>query len=157
MYTAILSVTIRIIEVVAIIMMYIAAVKGCRRAKELQEYVTQLEIEKNDSELKKARVDYKMIADLNAVSKYLIDNLPRVYETYKVPMNLKKYLVDYLRFFAEYDKDEFEWLASRIKNFNNCDSVAAEAKLVHTHITKGTVKKERALQAIVYLIIKAKS
>ena len=92
-FADVLSILIRIVEVAAIILMYIAAVNSCKKAKELEKYVNDLERERTDKEVSDARKDYKMIADLNAVSKYLIDNLPRVSVTYRVPMNLKKYLV----------------------------------------------------------------
>ena len=62
----------------------------------------------------------------------------------------------YLSYFREYD-EEYHWDITKVKPFTQDTTVAKEAKVLLNHIKEGSYdeEKDRVLQAIAYLILKA--
>jgi len=150
-----LNVILNLVQLVAVVILYICAVILNKKNKELKYENELLNADLNQTRLNESATLYSLCGNLNRVSKTILDKLPKTLDSYRVSLEMKKTIMMYIAYYREYD-EEFDWDLTKVKAFTEETTVAKEAKILLTHIKEGSTaeEKERVQQAIAYLLLK---
>lgn len=156
MSTTIINIIADILIFIAVVTLYIVCRILNKKHKETLQELEAITSEKDTVKYEESRKTYQLCDDLNRVAKTVLDKLPKVTESYKVSLEMKKAIIMYLSYFREYD-EEYHWDITKVKPFTQDTTVAKEAKVLLNHIKEGSYdnEKDRVLQAIAYLILKS--
>lgn len=156
MSTTVLNVIADVIIFIAVITLYIVCRILNKKHKETLQELEAITSEKDTVKYEESRKTYQLCNDLNRVSELILNKLPKATESYKVSLEMKKAIVMYLSYFREYDEN-YHWDITKVKPFTQDTTVAKEAKVLLKHIKEGSYdeEKDRVLQAIAYLLLKA--
>lgn len=156
MSTTVLNVIADVVIFIAVVTLYIVCRTLNKKHKETLQELEAITSEKDTVKYEESRKTYQLCNSLNRVSELILDKLPKATESYKVSLEMKKAIVMYLSYFREYDED-YHWDITKVKPFTQDTTVAKEAKILLKHIKEGSYddEKDRVLQAIAYLILKA--
>ena len=156
MSTTIINIIADVVIFIAVVTLYIVCRTLNKKHKETLRELESITSEKDTVKYEESRKTYQLCNDLNRVSELILDKLPKATESYKVSLEMKKAIVMYLSYFREYD-EFYSWDITKVKPFTQDTTVAKEAKILLKHIKEGSYdeEKDRVLQAIAYLILKA--
>lgn len=156
MSTTVLNVIADVVIFIAVVTLYIVCRTLNKKHKETLQELEAITSEKDTVKYEESRKTYQLCHDLNRVSESILDKLPKATESYKVSLEMKKAIIMYLSYFREYDEN-YHWDITKVKPFTQDTTVAKEAKILLKHIKEGSYddEKDRVLQAIAYLILKA--
>lgn len=156
MSTTVINIIADVLIFIAVVTLYIVCRTLNRKRKETLQELEAITTEKDTVKYEESRKTYQLCDDLNRVAKTVLDKLPKATESYKVSLEMKKAIIMYLSYFREYD-EEYHWDITKVKPFTQDTTVAKEAKVLLNHIKEGSYdeEKDRVLQAIAYLILKA--
>lgn len=156
MSTTIINIIADILIFIAVVTLYIVCRTLNKKHKETLQELEAITSEKDTVKYEESRKTYQLCNDLNRVSELILDKLPKATESYKVSLEMKKAIIMYLSYFREYDEN-YHWDITKVKPFTQDTTVAKEAKILLKHIKEGSYddEKDRVLQAIAYLILKA--
>lgn len=156
MSTTVINIIADVLIFIAVVTLYIVCRTLNRKRKETLQELEAITTEKDTVKYEESRKTYQLCDDLNRVAKTVLDKLPKATKSYKVSLEMKKAIIMYLSYFREYD-EEYHWDITKVKPFTQDTTVAKEAKVLLNHIKEGSYdeEKDRVLQAIAYLILKA--
>lgn len=156
MSIAVINIIADIVIFIVVLILYAVCRILNRKHKETLQELEAVTTEKDTVKYEESRKTYQLCDDLNRVAKTVLDKLPKATESYKVSLEMKKAIIMYLSYFREYD-EEYHWDITKVKPFTQDTTVAKEAKVLLNHIKEGSYdnEKDRVLQAIAYLILKA--